>query len=161
MNEQDSPSGAQGGGSKRAAPCPVVLRILDLVVDLVCIQLVIYLLAFFLGGVFGILQRRGAAVGGLRALIFVVFLAGVFAYYFIFEYRLGKTPGKFLTRTRVVTGEGGAPGRRAILVRTATRFIPFEWVSFIQKKPVGWHDSLSGTMVVEDRRPATGAGSEG
>jgi len=162
MEHQDSHRSGNGGeGTKpQVGPCPVSLRIYDLVVDLVGVQLVIYLLAFVLGGFLRVLHHGGAAsFGALRALTFLVFLAGAFAYYFVFEYRLGKTPGKFLTRTRVVSSEGGKPSRRAILVRTAVRFIPFEWVSFVQKNPVGWHDSLSGTMVVRDRAPAAAAGA--
>jgi uncharacterized RDD family membrane protein YckC len=158
MKQEDSLPGNDAG--PQFGPCPFVLRLLTLVVDVVCIQLVMYLLATVLGGFFGVLRRGGAgSIGALRALTYLVFLAGAFAYYFVFEYRLGKTPGKFLTRTQVVTVGGGKPDRAAILARTAVRFIPFEWVSFLQRNPVGWHDSLSGTMVVEDRdRPGRGSG---
>jgi uncharacterized RDD family membrane protein YckC len=131
----------------------VALRILGLAVDLLCLQAVIYLFAFALGGLLQALQGAGGepAIGGFRALTVFVLLGGAFAYYWIFEAALGKTPGKIVTRTRVMTPEGQRPSPRAILIRSLARFIPFEWVSFLNRNPVGWHDSLSGTMVVEDR----------
>jgi len=34
--------------------------------------------------------------------------------------------------------------------RTLCRYIPFEPFSFLGNKPIGWHDSLSKTLVVKD-----------
>lgn len=77
------------------------------------------------------------------------YLVLLFGYYFVFEYFLGKTPGKFLTKTKVVDMNGEWPGGKRLLIRTLCRFIPFDNFSFLFGT-VGWHDSLSGTMVVPD-----------
>ncbi|MBW4888560.1 RDD family protein [Mucilaginibacter sp. HMF5004] len=70
-----------------------------------------------------------------------------FAYYFLTEYFLGKTPAKFLTKTLVVDVNGNMPSARVIATRTLCRLIPFDALSFIFATN-GWHDSISDTRVV-------------
>lgn len=107
----------------------------------------------------------GAAVGslteagegpGLLATFGVGFAASV-GYYATFESLTGRTLGKLVTRTRVVSASGGPATLRQILGRSLARQIPFEAFSFLVGSgrglpPVGWHDSLSGTRVVRVRR---------
>ncbi len=71
-------------------------------------------------------------------------------YYIAFETLFGKSPAKFITRTRVVMTNGRSPSLRAVLLRTGCRFIPFEAFSFLRVTPVGWHDQFSSTRVVLD-----------
>jgi len=80
-------------------------------------------------------------------LLSIYYLILLFGYYFVFEYFFGKTPGKFLTKTKVVDMNGEWPGGKKLLIRTLCRFIPFDNFSFLFAS-VGWHDSISGTMVV-------------
>ena len=69
-------------------------------------------------------------------------------YYFLFEYFALRTPGKFISRTIVVTHEGYHPDAVSILVRTLSRWIPFDMFSYFQKRPRnGWHDFFSNTLV--------------
>ncbi|HEY4150012.1 MAG TPA: RDD family protein [Chitinophagaceae bacterium] len=82
-------------------------------------------------------------------LLDVYYLMLLFGYYFIFEYFFGKTPGKFLTKTKVVDVNGEWPGGKKLLIRTLCRFIPFDNFSFLFGT-FGWHDRFSGTMVVRD-----------
>ena len=86
------------------------------------------------------LQLIGYAVG-----LFVAV-----AYYMLTEGLFQRSLAKFITRTRVVTADGGRPTFGQILGRTLARFIPFEAFSFLGGHgfPIGWHDSLSGTRVV-------------
>lgn len=71
-------------------------------------------------------------------------------YYVISEYAFGKSPAKFLTRTKVVSEFGERPDLGKLLVRNFVRIIPFEALSFLGSKGIGWHDSLSKTYVVID-----------
>lgn len=64
------------------------------------------------------------------------------------EYFFSKSFGKLITRTRVVSKDGSKPKLSQIVVRTLARFIPFDALSFLDRHPVGWHDSLSGTIVI-------------
>ncbi len=83
--------------------------------------------------------------------LFIPLTLGIMlSYWVLFEYLFGKTPAKFLTRTKVVTRTGGRPTFLTILLRTLCRFIPLEPFSFFGAKPVGWHDSISKTLVVID-----------
>jgi len=69
-------------------------------------------------------------------------------YYSILEGTTGRSLAKFITRTRVVDENGGKASFGRILLRSVTRFIPFEPFSFLGNLPDGWHDRLSGTMVI-------------
>jgi type II secretory pathway pseudopilin PulG len=70
-------------------------------------------------------------------------------YYLFFESLFQRTPGKFVTGTKVIMQDGTTPDFMHILGRSAARYIPFEALSFLfNDHPVGWHDYLSGTMVV-------------
>jgi uncharacterized RDD family membrane protein YckC len=71
-------------------------------------------------------------------------------YYGLFETLLSRTPGKFITNTRVVMRDGAKPGNNAILIRTLCREIPLEALSFLFMPPMGFHDILSKTMVVNN-----------
>jgi uncharacterized RDD family membrane protein YckC len=83
----------------------------------------------------------------LNMAVFAIYLG----YYIFFEYKFGKTIGKMATNTKVVRKDGTKPTLTNIIGRTFARFIPFEIFSMIGSHlPVGWHDSLSGTMVVDD-----------
>lgn len=91
---------------------------------------------------------ENSAVGSLITLLALAIIPG---YYIIFEFFWGKTPGKFITKTRVVNEEGKPPSFLNIVGRTFCRFIPFEPFSFLGgDRPTGWHDSISKTYVVED-----------
>jgi uncharacterized RDD family membrane protein YckC len=87
----------------------------------------------------------------------LVQLVGLTLYYAIQEAAFGRTIGKLLTRTIVVSAGGGRATFAQVLVRTFSRLIPFEPFSYFfvgGNYPVGWHDNLSGTRVVDKpRRP--------
>lgn len=67
---------------------------------------------------------------------------------FLFENFTGKTPGKYLTRTHVITTDGGKPTTAQYFGRNLARLIPFDPFSFLFGR--GWHDSVSKTRVVLD-----------
>lgn len=82
------------------------------------------------------------------------FLTAIVAtlYYTLFEFFAGgKTIGKLITRTKVINDFGDTPDFGTILVRSISRFVPFEPFSFLGGQPTGWHNKWSKTMVVEDR----------
>ena len=76
----------------------------------------------------------------------------VISYYLFFEALTGRTIAKFITNTKVVIAdEGTKPKFINCLIRIISRFIPFEFLSFFSKRPVGWHDSLGGTKVIDNK----------
>jgi uncharacterized RDD family membrane protein YckC len=91
------------------------------------------------------------AIINMMTYLYMVVFAIYLGYYIFFEYKFGKTIGKMATNTKVVRKDGTKPTLTNIIGRSFARFIPFEAFSMIGSHlPVGWHDSLSGTMVVDD-----------
>jgi uncharacterized RDD family membrane protein YckC len=106
-------------------------HILDSIFSTIFVVLVTFILFFIIPG-----------IGLLGIFIYV-------AYYLITELLWGKTIAKFITGTKVVMADGSKPPFKNILGRSFARLIPFEQFSFLfGKYPVGWHDQLSGTIVV-------------
>ena len=69
-------------------------------------------------------------------------------YYTLFEMYFGRTLGKFITKTKVVSTNGDKPSLNVIFIRTLCRYIPFEAFSYLGSSKSGWHDKLSGTKVI-------------
>lgn len=77
-------------------------------------------------------------------------------YYYIFESIFKKTPAKFITRTKILNLNGSKPTKGKIFIRSLCRIIPFEPISgfgSVHDVWYGWHDNLSGTMVVDTNYP--------
>lgn len=73
-------------------------------------------------------------------------------YYTLFEYKLGATPAKLITGTRVIGIDGKRPSADKIITRTLIRLIPFEPLSFFGVS--GWHDKWTETWVVSKAEEA-------
>lgn len=67
----------------------------------------------------------------------------------ILEKMIGQSFGKLITGTIVISKDGNKPSLVQIIIRNLARFIPFEVLSFLSANPIGWHDALSGTIVVD------------
>lgn len=79
--------------------------------------------------------------------ILFTFLFSV-TYYTLWEGLTSRTPGKYITGTKVfVLEDSTRPGFITGLLRSLCRFIPFEIFSFFSNHPTGWHDYLPGTIV--------------
>ena len=79
---------------------------------------------------------------------FIIFLPMFWLYYIISEYLFQRTLGKLVTKTKVINKQGEQPSFNQILGRSLSRSIPFEYLSYLFT-PVGIHDYLSGTRVIE------------
>jgi len=101
----------------------------------------------------GVLDAMRPAGVGDFLLNVVLPAAGIVAFWM---YR-SATPGKMLTRTRIVDAESGAaPTKKQCVVRylgyyvsIVGFFLGFLWIAFDKRKQ-GWHDKLAGTVVVRD-----------
>jgi len=84
----------------------------------------------------------------------IVNLITTFIYYTLFEGFTGRTIGKFITQTKIaVKEEATKPSFQNCLLRSVGRFIPFEFFSFFSLRPIGWHDAISNTIVIENKIP--------
>ncbi len=70
-----------------------------------------------------------------------------FIYFFLWEYFSdGRTLGKYITGTKVISTDGKKPTGKQILSRSLYRIIPFEALTFFGEN--GWHDGLTDTRVI-------------
>jgi len=74
------------------------------------------------------------------------------AYYVFFESIWGKTPAKFITKTKVLKKDETPTDLKTILLRSICRIIPFDILSFLfSRNPIGWHDRFSQTIVIDEK----------
>ena len=118
-------------------------RLGNYVIDTIIFYIILLVVAF----VFGMLGFISDSPLMLYPLVFAVMLG----YYIIMEASFGKTVGKFVTGTKVVTENGEKPSLGAIIGRSFCRLIPFEAFSLLGSDAVGWHDSIPKTRVIRDR----------
>ncbi|MFN8165511.1 MAG: RDD family protein [Bacteroidia bacterium] len=126
---------------KRNLPASNTKRFLNYLIDTIAF----YVIAL-IGAVYFQLRNGELTmpeVYGLTALSIII-------YYFPLEAQSGKTLGKLITGTRVVTVEGNIPTWQNILGRTLCRFIPFDNFSFLFT--TGFHDNFSKTIVVDEKK---------
>ncbi len=71
-------------------------------------------------------------------------------YYLFFEGIFKRSPGKWITMTKVINNNGGKPSFFQILIRTLFRLLLiFDWVAFPFLNENALHDFISKTKVVE------------
>lgn len=126
-------------------------RFFNLLVDL----FIVYL---FTIGIGALINGIGVITGNYKVADWIISLSPtenalfgmivMFFYYFIMEFYLSRTFGKYFTKTLVVKLNGSKPNLKSILIRTLVRFIPVEIFSFLNNNSRGWHDTLSVTYVV-------------
>lgn len=73
----------------------------------------------------------------------------VFLYYFLTEAYYSRTFAKYFTKTIIVTKDGNRPKTHKVFIRTLTRFIPIEGLTFLSSNVRGLHDLFSNTYVVK------------
>jgi uncharacterized RDD family membrane protein YckC len=122
----------------------LIVRFLNFLIDSVIFAILSYIIVSCLVRYHTALQVYN--IGFLRFTAFLIY----FLYYFIFEAIFSATPGKLLTKTRLVANNTFL--RASILnifVRTVCRFIPLEAFSiFFTRNNLVWHDILSKTIVI-------------
>jgi uncharacterized RDD family membrane protein YckC len=108
----------------------------------------VFIFAFLFYFTLEILGIKKSGTGDESSILVYLFS---FLYYLLTEAVWNKTIGKLITGTRVIKKDGTAPDFSNILIRSFVRFIPFEPLSFLFGNPsIGWHDRLSGTLVVKE-----------
>lgn len=117
-------------------------RFFHFVIDL----FVAYVFSYFVGYLFGIYQLGYIVVDNQYLFGSIV----IFVFYFFQEYFFGKTIGKFITKTHVVDKTGNKPSLIRLVVRTFSRLIPLEAITYLSKEKRGLHDIISTTYVIKD-----------
>lgn len=111
--------------------------IVDKVIIVFLILVILFILSFFID-----------PFGKVKYIILAVI---TFTYYIYFEARTGKTPGKIISKTKVVDKTGKKAGVMPVMFRTLIRLtgiIPFV---FLFGTEVGIHDLVTKTRVISDK----------
>lgn len=106
-------------------------RIINYLVDIIVISILV-----------GVLNRLSQYVRPM-----IVYYAVYLSYYFLFEYFLGQTLGKMITRTQIVGRNNAKPGFIRVMYRTILRLNPFDVLSYLFGQEQGGHDLLSKTRL--------------
>jgi uncharacterized RDD family membrane protein YckC len=140
-NEVKKPNG-KAGKIEFSEVASLPTRIINYVVDTIIIDLVFYML-----------YKPFISIITSENLALYLFLGFIFSfmYYFLFEYFLQKTPGKYITRTKVFMTDRSKPTSKLVALRTLCRYIPLEVLSFIgsrSRETTWWHDRWFNIRVV-------------
>lgn len=136
-----APAGAAAAAQRHTAS--IGLRFFNMLLDWVLSYVLSIPIFMLLGS--SAMPSLSAAYGFSFFLGFAWFAC----YYILMESIWQRTPAKWITKTKVVNLDGTKPGVGRIIARSLCRYIPFDALSFLfGKYPFGWHDSISGTMVV-------------
>lgn len=134
-------------------------RFINFVVDWILVNVVVFVIGSIIGSVVVFVIAMSAGDRGssllsdatsVKAISYIIAFVVATLYYTLVEYLTkGRSVGKFITKTRVITADGEMPGFKTLLIRSIARFIPLEMFSFFGSEDAGWHDSISGTRVVD------------
>ena len=121
-----------------------IVRFLNFLIDSIIFAILSYIIVSLL-----VRYHTAFQVYNVRFLRFTAFLI-YFLYYFLFETIFSATPGKLITKSRLVENNTFLrPSILKIFVRTICRFIPLEAFSiFFTRNNLVWHDILSKTIVI-------------
>jgi uncharacterized RDD family membrane protein YckC len=117
-------------------------RLYNYAVDMVAISIIMFFGFFFI--------TMGFNPEGNSIYYLICFLA-YYGYYFLFEWKTGRTPGKLLSNSKVTNTQGQTPTFAQILLRTMLRIPIIDGISLLLRSENGLHDHLSGTRVVKIR----------
>jgi uncharacterized RDD family membrane protein YckC len=132
-------------------PAPRAKRFLNLIVDLLGFYAFLTAILLAVGATAPNFMERWKTEQGLALVTNMVIF---FFYYVGWEALTLRSPGKLLTRTMVVSLDGGVPGFSQIAMRTLLRHLPLEWLPMLLSDGEGGnglplHDRWSRTVVVE------------
>lgn len=112
------------------------------IIDTIGVMIIIAIHAFVLDGWLHVTPQNGSPF------LAIYFFFLYFIYHFLFEYFFSRTPGKFITNTKVVDEDGNKPSTKILLIRNLCRLIPLDNLSFLIGD--GWHDEFSRTEVIRN-----------
>lgn len=129
-------------------------RFANYIIDYIFMYLLIIVIALFgfiIADLTGIFAEDLYPQSTLEIYAYVFILS--ISYYTLIEFLTGgRSIGKFITKTKVITSDGQKPDFKTCLIRSLCRFIPFEAFSFFGSTDSGWHDSISNTRVVLNKQ---------
>lgn len=81
--------------------------------------------------------------------IYAMIIVSRMIYFAVFETLFRASPGKYITESIIISNDGKLKLGKSLL-RTLSRHVPFEPLSYLGKKD-GWHDQWNDTKVVREK----------
>lgn len=128
-------------------------RFLNYIIDVIAFY-ILFIIVSIIGGVAFATSNPGESIEGsawFTAILYIESFVILIAYYTLLEGSRGKTLGKLITKTKVVSETGGQISYGKAFIRTLIRLIPVEFLSRLSGSNM-WHDEWTKTMVVKDNR---------
>lgn len=118
------------------------------------IDIIIYYALLFVIGIFaGLMSPESFADESETGLGWYVIGIIIFlGYYTLSEGSSGKTIGKLITGTKVVSENGDSISYKDAFIRSLCRLVPLEPLSIFFSEGGMWHDKWSRTQVVKKKR---------
>lgn len=128
-------------------PASTGKRFLNYLIDMVAFYALCYVMGLLLA-----LAAPGlfASESQTTFISYIIAILIILAYYTALEGSTGKSFGKMITGTKVVTEEGYKITYKDAFLRTLSRLVPFEGFSIFMGSGM-WHDRWTQTQVVEGR----------
>ena len=89
--------------------------------------------------------------GSFLGIYYLTVFGIIFAYYTLLEGSKGKTVGKMITKTKVISEDGSPISYGKAFTRTLCRLVPFEFISAFIDGGRMWHDKWTDTRLVKDK----------
>lgn len=123
-------------------------RFVNYLIDLIVFYVLMFIVGIFIGiaAVAGVASTESIAI---TILTYVFAIALFLLYYTLLEGSKGKTLGKLVTKTKVVTEDGSPMTYSKAFLRSLSRLVPFEPLSVFFGLKM-WHDQWTNTMVIKD-----------
>lgn len=121
-----------------------IKRFLNRVIDFVMVIILLLVVNVILGG------ALTNAMDQSKLNEYLISGIAFFIYYTLLESFTGRTIGKMITGTKVISLTGTPLNAGRVAIRSLCRFIPFNAFSFMFNDR-GWHDTISKTAVVSSK----------
>ena len=119
------------------------IRFINFIIDLFLYSIIVSTLLVILNKYSSILNQGNENYQRIISILFYIL------YYFIFEFFIQTTPGKLITKCKVISIDLKTPSILSILLRSIFRIIPLEPISiFFTSKKECLHDKLSKTKII-------------
>lgn len=128
----------------KTVSAPLIKRFLNYLLDIIFIVFALTIIITFSG-----YNLENDEEKTQTLLIVIFFIISPF-YYILMEFNFGKTLGKIITKTKVISTDGQPLSLKQCILRTLCRIIPFERFSGLFFNGAFWHDTIPKTKVVED-----------
>ena len=127
-------------------------RFLNYIIDVIAFY-ILFILFSLVAGIAFAYSYPGEGIEGATGFTLILYMGSFITfciYYTLLEGSRGRTLGKLITKTKVVSEAGKPISYGKAFIRTLIRLIPIEFLTRLSGSKM-WHDDWTKTMVVKDK----------